>query len=1134
MYKKNTAKHCSKPLIDLINHPIIMRLFSTLLIVSIHLSVFAFGQKVTLKQRGSLISILKEIKKQSGYNFLYDASVLSEVSRVKIDVVNSSVPDALNQCLKDLSLSYTITANNVIISKGKLEELRQTTQEREIYGKVSNEKGEPLERVTVTVKGTSSVTTTNAKGEYKISVVNASQYLLFTIVGYKKVEAALPKGNVLNIVLKEQMSDLTELVVIGYGTSQKKDLTGSVSTINVAKELKNQPAIRIDQLLQGRAAGVDIKSTNGAPGAPATIRIRGARSVTATNEPIYVIDGIVDLSGTNLTGINPADIESIDILKDASTTAIYGSRAANGVILVTTKQGKVGKEVINFSMNQGIQDLPRTLDLMDAREFAEFENEARFVYGKLPPLYPDLNAVQSPGTNWTNEVVRVAPFSNYNLSFSDGIAGDKGYTYFLSGNVVDQKGIIRNTGFKRYQGRLNFNKNLSSKLSLGVNVNVNREYNQLTSMDFGSNLGWSRSFLTLPPTMPVYKPDGSYETFNPIWYTGGGHIDNPVAVTDKIKNSRVANSILGNFSAVYEVIPGLKLKSMLGINFINRRNDHYNPSDMPSKIVNNNAFGFASSDIYNNYSLINENTINYVKTIGQHNFEFLAGTSFQTRKNDRLFASGDGLTNDVLQYNNLSVTEQLRRNINSNLDENTIISFLGRANYNFDKRYYLTLTGRQDGASNFASNKKWGFFPSAAIKWRVSNENFYQQWGVKNILSDASVRLSYGLSGNQGIGNYASLASLSSNTSAYLFGGNPVLGYTQGNLVNSGLSWETTSQLDAGLDLDFFNGRLNVAVDHYRMLTRDLLLTVQIPTQTGYGSRLINLGKSKNQGFDFAFSGDLFKKTDFSWRATLNVSTNKQEVTDLGPLTKVLLDHNDYGASTNFMEVGIPIGSNYGVEYAGTWKSQAEIDLELAKPKNQRTYVSTSSFYLPGKPRYLDYNKDGQLNTDDYHYLSQANPKIFGGIGNSITYKRATVDFFFQYSQGAKMYNTIEFFMGSGAYFTNQFRYMVNRWSESNPTSDIPGVESRDNIPNTRFLHDSSFIRLKSAQLTYNLSGMILKKHLKNLNVFLTGTNLFLITKYNGFDPEVNKGGGSSTVIAKDDGNYPNSRTVTFGLNVTL
>lgn len=1023
----------------------------------------------------------------------------------------------------------------------------------QIKGTVLDEKGAPVEGVSVIVQhGTKDVGSaiTGKDGVFTFSKLQpATTYnFYFSHVNYGSYveKGVVVKNGVTTLLVRltAKSANLSEVVVqVGYGSARKHDLTGSITSVPT-NNLVNLPATRIDQMLQGRAAGVYVKSTNGAPGSPTTIRIRGTRSISATNEPIYVIDGIVDPSGAVLSSLNPDDIEGIDVLKDASTTAIYGSRASNGVVLITTKKGKAGEDVIHFSTNQGISQLGRTLNMMNAREFAGFENEARasVLNNNAPPLYKNIDSIVKTvggdkGNNWIDDVTRNAPFSSYDMSISGGEGGDHGYSYYLSGNYLNQQGIILNTSFQRYQGRLNFTKKLSSKADFGVTLNVTHSNTSAASINFGANSSWLSSYVFLPPTMPVHKPDGTYATFNPDWYLGGGNIDNPVAILEKETNVTPANNVLGNFYLQYELLPGLKLKSTLGVNFIHQRNSWYVPSDMPTKILNNQMTGNTSSKQTNTSSLINENTISYSKNIGPHHLDLLAGESYQTNKVDELSGSGSGITNDITQWNNLGLIDQALRGIGSSYQENTILSYLGRINYDYKKRYYLTFTARRDGASNFAADKKWGFFPSGAVKWRVSNESFFNDAEIRNTISDMSFRVSYGLSGNQGIGNYASLPSLSSNSSAYLFGTGqtPVLGYTQGNIANDNLTWETTAQLDAGLDLEFFNGRVNFTADYYRMNSKNLLVTVQIPTQTGYGSRLVNLGKSLTDGFDFAVNGDIIRNRNFKWSASINISTNHQKVTDIGPLTKVLLDGGiGYGITSSYMEKGVPLGANYGLVYAGVWKDQAEITNEQALPSGKRNYVSASNQYLPGHPRYIDPNHDGVLNVNDYHYLAPANPTVFGGFGSTLTYKRVTLDLFFQFNAGNKMYNAMEFFAGTGTYLTNQFKYVLNHWSPTNPNSNVPAVESRDNIASTRLLHDASLLRMKSVMLSYSFKDLVAKKVFKDMQLFVSGANLFLLTKYNGFDPEVNSGGQSSTIIAVDNGNYPNSRTITFGLSFSL
>src|SRR5690606_22110861 len=653
---------------------------------------------------------------------------------------------------------------------------------------------------------------------------------------------------------------------------------------------------------------------------------------------------------------------------------------------------------------------------------------------------------------------------------------------------------------------------------IGLNMNIARYKREPSSrVDLGTTAGWKSSMLTLPPTMLPRNPDGSPASFNPIAYFGGGTVNTSLASAELITAHTTHNDLLGSVYAQYQILDGLTFRSSLGANISNSRYHDYVPSYMPSYVASGAEFGNASTDIGFKDYLLNENTLTYDKSFGEHHLNLLGGFTYQRSESNMLDVNGGGLTNDIVRWNDFASVPQEQRTIGSANSLNEQVSFIGRVQYNYANKYYLTVTNRYDGASNFAANKKWGYFPSSAVKWRIAEEEFFKDMALsENVLNDLSVRLSYGLSGNQGISNYQSLPTLSPRPNGYVFGGVPQLGYRQGNITNDDLTWETSTQFNAGLDFQLFNGRVDVTTNYYNMHTKNLLLTVQTPTQTGYANRLVNIGKTVSSGFEVGIRSDIINNKDFGWSTSLNFSTNDQEVTDLGPLVLVALDNTGYGATTNYLQEGVPIGANFGLEYAGVWHSQEEIDAELAKPLEDRTYVSISNFYKPGKQKYYDYAKDGELNIDDYHYLGTPNPPRFGGWGNTLRYKQLTLDAFLQFQHGSTMWNSMQYFTGVGMYLTNQMSYMKDRWTPENPDSDIPTVNSRDNIPSTYFLQNSSFLRLKSLTLNYDLSSAVFKQAARQLNVFLTGTNLFLLTDYNGYDPEVNSAGTSSTVRAKD------------------
>lgn len=959
-----------------------------------------------------------------------------------------------------------------------------------------------------------------------------------SMIGYQRATpqqvTILSSGTNSVLIRLEPVSEgLDEVVVVGYGQVKKKDLTGAVSSVS-GEDLAGIPVQRADQMLQGRAAGVQVTSTTGAPGAGTTIRIRGNRSVSASNEPLYVINGIVGAGDLNT--INPADIESIDVLKDASAAAIYGSRASNGVIIITTKQGKAGKDRISFSTNHGISNVPKLVDMMEAKDFVSFVNEAYIDEGQ-EPLYPNVDsilAITGPvGTNWQDEIFQTGAYRDFNLAVS---GGSESFTYRMSGNIVDQKGVVLNSSYKRYQANLNLTKQIGTRLKMGLNMNVARYKTEpSSSVNLGTTAGWKSSMLTLPPTMPARNPDGSTSSFNPIAYFGGGTVNTSLASAEMITAYTTYNDLLGSVYADYELISGLNFRTSLAVNIGNSNYHSYVPSYMPSYVASGAEFGNANTDIGFKDYLLNENTLTYDKTFSDHHLNVLGGFTYQTSESNTVGLGGGGLTNDIIRWNDFASVPQDQRNIRSGHSLNNQVSFIGRIQYNYANKYYLTVTNRYDGASNFAANKKWGYFPSSALKWRVSEENFFKDIAIsRSLINDLSLRLSYGVSGNQGISNYQSLPTLSTHANGYVFGGVPTLGYRQGNIANDDLSWETSTQLNAGLDFQMFNGRIDVTANYYKMHTKNLLLTVQTPTQTGYNSRLINIGKTWSSGFELGIQGAIIDKENFGWSSSLNFSTNDQEVTDLGPLVLVALDNTGYGATTNYLQVGVPLGANFGLDYAGVWHSQEEIDAELAKPLEERTYVSISNFYAPGKQKYYDYHKDGELNIDDYHYLGTPNPPVFGGWGNTLRYKNLMLDFFLQYQHGSTMWNSMQYFTGTGLYLTNQMSYMRDRWTPDNATSDIPAVNSRDNIPSTYFLQNSSFLRLKSVTLNFDLSNAVFRQADRKLNVFISGTNLFLLTSYNGYDPEVNSAGTSSTIRAKDNGAYPNNRTISVGASLNF
>lgn len=1011
-------------------------------------------------------------------------------------------------------------------------------QRHDIYGTVRNEQNEPMAGVSIVLKGSSIGTVSDSLGQFRLDVNKDKGVLDISSVGYLSRDIDFSGDGSIDIQLSPELQSLNEVVVVGYGRQKKRDLTGAIAGIT-DKELKNRPVLRADQMLQGRLPGVDVKSVNGAPGTGTSIRIRGARSINATNEPLYVIDGLVGVG--DLNSLNPDDIATIDVLKDASATAIYGSRGANGVILITTKRGKSGQDNVSVNYNVGVGKLPqdRKPALLDAAQFVQFIKDARedLLTGAAlenDKQYKYINSVNldsiGAGTDWFDAVSRTAPFSNLNVSVGGGT--DK-LKYYLSGNYADQEGIILGSGFKRYQLRLNLDKQIGKVVKIGTQINLSRSITDHTNVNFSN---WWNSVSTLSPTFPVYNPDGSYYSNGVFQYAGGANFDSPVALGNLVQDNTVTTNFTANIYADVEIAKGLNFRTNLGTLYNMNRNNYYSPTNMPAKIADGFETGSASvGDATHDY-LLSSNTLTYDHSFDKHHLNVVAGATYQKDVYEGLSGSGKGFLNDIYTWNNLGVVDQDQKDVGSSYSTQTILSFLGRINYNYDNKYYLTVTGRNDGASNFAQNKKWGFFPSAALKWRLSEEPFIKQLGF---FQDLGLRASYGVAGNQGISAYSSLPKLNVDENAYIFNNLPALGYYSGALANDDLTWETSGQLNIGLDMSILKGRLSLDANYYHTNTSNLLLNVQIASQTGYKSLLKNLGKTTSKGFEFNIRSVNVQTTNFSWRTNLNLSTNQQEIVDLGPLVKVATDNNGYGGTTTYYEVGVPLGALYGAYYAGTWKSQSEIDAELAKGAGNRDFVSKSGQYRPGRMKYKDLNHDGELNETDMPYLATPNPKLYGSIENTFTYKNWDLTFSFNGNFGNKMYSNQMFFMGNGTgagVYTNQFALFADHWNaQRNPDSNIPGPNSRDNVPSTYLLQNASFLRLNSVVLGYNLPGnKVPGNWMKNAYIYFSGANLWLLSDYIGFDPEVNASGTSSTVRAKDAGVYPNSRTFTMGLKINF
>lgn len=1009
----------------------------------------------------------------------------------------------------------------------------------QISGKVVDKLNNPLPGATITIKEDQLTgTITDRDGRFSLKTLSNS-VVIVSYLGY--TSQALRASEIIDatITLEESAKDLEEVVVIGYGVVRKKDLTGAVSVVKT-EDLQNIPMARVDQMLQGRIAGVDVMSTGGEPGANTSIRIRGSRSITASNDPLYVIDGVLD--GTvNISDLNPSDIESIEVLKDASATAIYGSRAANGVIIITTKVGKEGKTQFTAKADIGFSELPQMLDIMNATEFALFYNDYKSLPGviystnsyKGSPTktleelaYPDPFSL-GKGTNWVEEVTRVAPYQNYLFS---GNGGSKNTQYYFSLNFNDTQGIIKNSGEKRIQGRINLTQRFSSKLTAGARINYSYIHTEKNTVEIGTvNNAAVNAALSLAPIMPVYKEDGSYNDWNPIRAGVGAYVDSPVALADLAKHDLFDKSLSSSFYVDYRPFKYLILKSSVSYQDYSRNEERLLPSTLPTRRQNKQG-AYALQRIYTNSNILNENTITYKNTIRKSQIDALYGFTYQRRENKMLSANGSGYTNDITALWTLqSVPNKQNFNVSSNLTDRITLSHLSRFSYNYDNRYYLTVTGRMDGSSNFAKNNKWAFFPSAAVKWNIMNESFMK--GLNNHISNSAIRLSYGVTGNQAIAAYASLGKMSPWVNGYIFNDAIPGSYYQEAVPNPSLTWEKTSSYNIGFDFSILRSRITFTLDYYDSRTRDLLLEVQVPQHTGYSTRLENVGKTANKGYEITVNSTNINIKRFKWITTLTMSHNQQVVLDAGGYDRIpTYTPNVYTYEMYGYQQGYPVNALWGMEYAGVWKSREEIE----ENKTTKKYASKTMTYTDlGRQKYIDQNNDGVLDRNDIVYLGSSDPLISGGFQNNFQIYGISLNIYFNYSLGGYIFNPLELNMGSGDYQTNQFRYMTNAWHPvRNPNSDIPRANSKDYVVSTAQRHEASFLRLKdvSVAYTFNLAKQT-KNKINTATISLSGNNLYLWKYYNGFDPEVST---LSTTRRVDVGAYPSSRTIVFSTQINF
>ncbi len=1011
-------------------------------------------------------------------------------------------------------------------------------QQRTITGTVMSPDNQALPGVNIVIKGTSSGTVTDADGKYSLEVPGADAVLVFSFIGFTAEERAVGTQTAIDVTLTPSVETLSEIVVIGYGEVRKSDLTGSVSSVK-SEELRAVPTTSFDQALQGRAAGVMVSQTSGQPGAEASIRIRGTSSISAANEPLYVIDGMLVNSSSGdvtpggnlgprigpLASINPNDIESIEILKDASATAMYGSRGTNGVILITTRRGKKGTSNIDFESYYGIQQVSKKLDLLNAKQFGELVNEARINAGQLPAYVNPSNL--GKGTDWQEEIFRQAPIQSYQLSFSGGT--DK-TQYLISAGIFDQKGVVINSDFKRYSFRTNLNSELTKKLSVGTNLTFSRTQ--------GNTLNTGLQFITpgvigaalgMNPILPVYDPSqpGGYTYENVIGSEGGIVIGNPVAEAREHESFSTSARMLGNVFASYKILDGLVLKSSLGIDAAFSKDRVFAPAWLKASA---GSLGEAGIVTLEGYTWLNENTLTFNRNVRKNdNLNVVVGFTMQEFKNE-LF--GDYVFNvpgDKLGYHDLSIALNPQAPFNSETQWN-MVSYLGRAQYSLNGKYIFTLTGRVDGSSKFAENNKYSFFPSGAVAWRISDESFMD--GVE-FISDLKLRSSIGVIGNQAIAPYASLPLVGSIGEGVFNNGNNYTYYISSQPLsynNPDLKWETTRQFDIGVDAAFLSGRIQVSADYYQKYTYDLLLQTPINSTSGFENTILNIGNIRNKGFDLEVSTvNTGTSSPVQWNTSLNFSTNRNKITKLAT-------DNDVNLGQIILREGESIGTFYGYQFDGIFQT----DEEASSSPVFVTQQSGPGEAKAGDRKYRDVVEDGVIDEKDRTILGSAMPDFTWGLNNNISFRNFSLSFFLQGSQGNEMVNLNAMQLEDSRGLSNMLADAgLNRWTPTNPSNRYPRALANRTVDvgtfSSAYVEDASYVRLKNITLGYNLpSGLLGKAGLRSVRVYVSATNLFTITDYSGYDPEGSAYGTSTNMPGIDQGRYPLNKTYLLGLNIGL
>lgn len=988
-------------------------------------------------------------------------------------------------------------------------------QNKQFTGKVTNPQQNPLAGVTVQIKNSKTVTATASDGSFTISAPGEKAVLVFSSVGFEKKELLATAGVPVELQLKEEAQGLSDVVVVGYGTQRKTELTGAVSSIR-SEKLREMPVVSVEQAVSGRLAGVQVQQTSGQPGAGISVRVRGVSSVAGGNEPLYVIDGLPqfndDVRGANgLATINPSDIESIEVLKDASATAIYGSRGANGVVMVTTRSGRTGQARIIFESSAGIQKLRKKLDLMNAEEYVDF---AKRYYTNSNLAFPAALAAWTPGinTDWQDEVFRTALINTNNLSISGG--NDK-TRYYISTGFTKQQGIVRNSGYQRGSLRLNLDSKVSDRFSIQSRMTVSRAKQNGFSPSVGDNtrnFGKSGigSVMRAVPTVPVKNPDGTYSDATPFGFNGID-AENPVAMADEVLDQNTTTRIQGGVDFKTIIIKGLTNTTRLSGDFYHIRRDLYFPRILP-RLGNN--IGMAELGNYDKTSLLAEDFLEYKYNFGLTSYiEAIGGVSYQKERLNTIDLAASNFGTDQLKNYNFNSANSISKPL-TNIVENTILSAFARVRLNLKDKYMFAASIRRDGASVFAENNKYGVFPSVSAAWRISEEAFLQDvsW-----LSSLKLRASWGQAGNPAIKPYQSLLLGQTVNTGQGAGTGLSVGLAP-TFPNPDLKWETTAQTDIGFDAGFLNDKVRLTFDYYIKKTTDLLALVQLAPSAGVGAGIgsgpgqiiENVGEVQNKGWELTLGTNILNNSDWTIAIDVNLSQNRNKVTETkdGKDIPAIAGGNDASGSNSIIREGEPLSAFYGPKFLGMDKDGYALYENLNGDKDSR-------------------GRD-LINALDNQIIGSPYPDLYYGINPTIRYKRFTLSSVWAGVSGAKINNAALFDLT-----TPTVEGQYNKLKAVNDLYPKPGINvALYHFRSDRYMENASFFRLRNIRLDYNIE--LKSKTIKNLNVYVSAQNLLTITDYSGYDPEVNTFNGNDRRQGVDLGSYPSAKTYNFGLGITF